>query len=298
MMGDVEASRIAAGQKTLLTSEELMSCGLGEGAVAYRLKNGRLHVVFRGVYSFGCGELPLYGRELAGLLACGDGSFVSHRSAAFVWGLMDRAPAEVEVSVAERGCRSREGLRVHRVQGIDRRELRRREDLWVSSPARVCLEIAAVSPPELPGVIDEGLARRLLTKREIEAVMGRHHGQRGTARLAAILGDDSAMTITRSEAEKAMLKLIRDGRLPEPEVNVRLGPYKPDFMWRSHHLIVELDSYTFHGGPRGFQRDYDKDLFYRDAGFDVLRFLRAHVVHEPAPVLVRLAQTLARLASA
>jgi very-short-patch-repair endonuclease len=298
MMGDVEASRIAAGQKTLLTSEELMSCGLGEGAVAYRLKNGRLHVVFRGVYSFGCGELPLYGRELAGLLACGDGSFVSHRSAAFVWGLMERAPAEVEVSVAERGCRSREGLRVHRVQGIDRRELRRPEGLWVSSPARVCLEIAATAPSDLPGVIDEGLGKRLLNQGEIEAVLNRHRGRRGAARLAAILGDESAMTITRSRAEKAMLKLIRDGRLPRPEVNVRFGPYRPDFMWRSHRLIVELDSYGFHGGPRGFQVDREKDLYYRDAVFDVLRFTRAHVVHEPAAVLVRLAQTLARLAPA
>ena len=95
-----------------------------------------------------------------------------------------------------------------------------------------------------------------------------------------------------------MLKLIRDARLPQPEVNVRLGPYKPDFMWRSHHLIVELDSYGFHGGPDAFQNDREKDLYYRDAGFDVIRFTRAHVVYEPTVVLVRLAQALALRASA
>jgi very-short-patch-repair endonuclease len=76
---------------------------------------------------------------------------------------------------------------------------------------------------------------------------------------------------------------------------VRLGPYRPDFMWRSHRLIVELDSYGFHGGPGAFETDREKDLFYRDAGFDVLRFTRAHVVYEPAMVLVRLAQAFARL---
>ena len=295
---DLAVARIAAAQRTMVSTKQLADCGMGKDAIAHRVRSGRLHPEFQGVYSVGCGELPPLARELGALMACGTGSFLSHRSAAFVWGLSGVPPAEVELSVVGRCCESRRGIRVHRVQGIDQRELRRREDLWVSSPARVCLEIAAVSPPALPGVIDEGLARRLLTRPEIEAVLGRHRGQRGTAGLAAILGDDSAMTITRSQAEKAMLKLIRDGRLPRPEVNVRLGPYKPDFMWRSHHLIVELDSYTFHGGPRGFQRDYDKDLFYRDAGFDVLRFLRAHVVHEPAPVLVRLAQTLARLAPA
>ena len=141
-------------------------------------------------------------------------------------------------------------------------------------------------------MIDAGLANRLLNPPALEAVLRRHRGRRGAARLAAILGDESAMTITRSKAEKAMLKLIRDSGLPMPEVNVRFGPYEPDFVWRSHHLIVELDSYGFHGGPKAYQKDSEKDLFYRDAGFDVIRLTRAHVVYEPMRVLVRLVQAL------
>lgn len=291
---DGAASRMAARQKTLLTTEQLFGCGLGDDGVAYRVKAGRLHVVFRGVYSFGCGELPHLARELAGLMACGERSFVSHRSGAFVWGLRDVPPPEVEVSVVDRGCRSRKGLGVHRVRAVDRRELRKHEGLWVSSPARVCLEIAATAPSELPDVIDAGLANRLLTRRDLEAVLRRHRGRRGTARLAEILGDESAMTITRSRVEKAFLKLIRDARLPLPEVNVRLGPYEPDFLWREQRLIVELDSYGFHGGPNAFQNDREKDLYYRDARFDVLRPTRAHVIQEPAVVLVRVVRALAR----
>jgi very-short-patch-repair endonuclease len=42
--------------------------------------------------------------------------------------------------------------------------------------------------------------------------------------------------------------------------------------------------------------DREKDLFYRDAGFDVLRFTRAHVVYKPAMVLVRLVRALERRA--
>jgi very-short-patch-repair endonuclease len=183
-------------------------------------------------------------------------------------------------------------MRVHRVRDIDRREIRRHEGLWLSSPARVCLEVAATSPSDVPGLIDAGLGNRRIKKRDLEAVVRRHRGDRGVARLAAILGDESAMTITRSRAEKAMLKLIRDARLPAPEVNVRFGPYQPDFLWREQRLIVELDSYGFHGGPRAFQTDREKDLFYRDARFDVLRFTRAHAVYEPAMVLVRLARAL------
>ena len=65
-------------------------------------------------------------------------------------------------------------------------------------------------------------------------------------------------------------------------------------MWREQRLIVELDSATYHSGPGVFQRDRDKDLVFRGAGFDVLRPTRAHVVYEPTRVLVLLAQTLAR----
>jgi very-short-patch-repair endonuclease len=295
---DLAAAQIAAGQRTMVSTQQLAECDLGKDAIAHRVKSGRLHPEFQGVYSVGCGELPPLAREQGALIATGQGSFLSHRSAAFVWGLREVAPAEVEVTVVGRCCASRNGIRVHRIRTIDDRELRRREGLWVSSPARVCLEIAASSPADLPDVIDAGLANRLLNRREIEAMLGRHRGQRGAARLAAILGDESAMTITRSRAEKGMLKLIRDARLPQPEVNVRLGPYKRDFMWRSHHLIVELDSYGFHGGPDAFQNDREKDLYYRDAGFDVIRFTRAHVVYEPTVVLVRLAQALALRASA
>ena len=138
------------------------------------------------------------------------------------------------------------------------------------------------------------MAGRVFAPRDLEAVLARNRGRRGSARLSQVLGDEDAMTITRSRAERAFLKLIRDARLPEPQVNQRLGRYEPDFMWREERLIVELDSYRFHGGPGGFHNDHEKDLVYRDAGFDVLRPTRNHVIYEPARVLVRVVRALER----
>jgi very-short-patch-repair endonuclease len=293
--GDLAASRIAARQKTVVTTAQLVVCGLHDDAVTYRLKTGRLHVVFRGVYSMGCGELPPLALELAGLLACGERSFVSHRSAAFVWGLLETPPAEVEVSVVDRCCKSRAGLRVHRIKKIDRAELRRHEGLWISSPARAVLEVAATATvDELADIVNEGQGLRRLTPAQLQATLRRHRGRRGAARLAQVLGNEDAMTITRSRAERAFLKLIRDARLPAPETNQKLGRYEPDFMWRRERVIVELDSYQFHGGPTDFHNDRDKDLVYRDAGFDVLRPTRNHVVHQPARVLVSVVRALER----
>ena len=291
---DLAAAQIAARQRTIVSCEQLAACAMGSEAIRHRKRSGRLHVVFHGVFTFGCGELPPLAREQAALIACGDGAFLSGRSSAYFWGMRKTPPATVEVSVVGRPCASRDGIRVHRIREIDRRELRHRDDLWVSSPARAVLEVAAVAPDELADLIDEGLARRVLNRRDLEVVLAGNRPCRGAARLAALMGDETAVGITRSQAERAFWKLIRESGLPIPEPNVKFGRFVADFVWRRERLIVEIDSYGFHGGPRGFQNDREKDLVYRDADFDVLRFTREHVVHGPAMVLVRLAQALAR----
>jgi len=292
---DREIARITARQRTLVTVGQLHALGISKRAIDYRLSSERLHVVFRGVYTVSPGELPPLALELAAVLACGEHSFISHHSAAFVWNLRATPPPRVEVSVVGRYCDSRKGIRVHRIQAIDRDERRLHEGLWVSSPARAILEVAATATlDELANIVNEGHGRRRFTPHELETVLRRHRGGRGTARLAKVLGREDATTITRSRAERAFLKLIRDARLPAPETNQRLGRYEPDFMWREQRLIVELDSYRFHGGPAGFHHDREKDLVYRDAGFDVLRPTRNHVVYQPARVLVMVVRALGR----
>jgi very-short-patch-repair endonuclease len=74
---------------------------------------------------------------------------------------------------------------------------------------------------------------------------------------------------------------------------VRFGRFEADFVWREQKLIVELDSATYHSGPGVFQRDREKDLVFRGAGYDVMRPTRAHVVYHGARVLVLVARALA-----
>jgi very-short-patch-repair endonuclease len=201
----------------------------------------------------------------------------------------------VEVSVVGRRCGSRKGLRVHRIKAIDRREVRWREGLWVSSPARTVLDVAAIgTKDELIDVIDAGLALRRFTPRDLSVVLERHRPCRGSARLAEVMADESSMVISRSRAEKALFRLLRDAGLPLPETNVGFGRFEADYLWREQRVIVELDSATYHSGPGPFQNDREKDLFFRGLGYDVLRPTRRHVVYEGTRVLVLLAQALAR----
>ena len=301
--GDMSASRdgrvagLCGAQRTIVSHAQLVAAGCKPHVIARWVRVGRLQVVFHGVYSVVQGELPPLAREQAALLACGERAFLTHHTAAAVWGLRRWLPLEVEVSVVGRECSSRKGIRVHRIKAIDERELRRHEGLWVSSPARAILEISATLPlGEIARAIDAGLAERVLTRLELDAVLARHRGRRGAGRLAEVLAGGGGTTITRSEAERRFQRLIRDAGLPMPDVNQPLGRWELDFMWRKERLVVEIDGYRFHSGPASFHRDHEKDLAVRAADLDLLRFTRDHVVKQPSMVVATVAGELARRA--
>jgi len=280
----------------MASAEQLYASGIGKRAIEWRVLTGRMHLVFRGVYSFGCGTLPPLGREQGALLSCGKHAFLSHRTAAAIWGLLPALPYEVEVSVVGRRCASREGIRVHQIKKIDRREVKPHEGLWVSSPARTVLEISATaSEKELIRAIDEGLARRLFTSRELDDVLKRNRPCRGAARLAAILGDPTATAVSRSRREKALLRMIRDAGLPMPETNVPFGRFELDFYWRREGLVVEVDGETFHRGPGAVGRDREKALAVKAAGLEMLRFTGDHILKRAWMVVATIAGELARL---
>ena len=88
---DRVVTRIAGGQRNLVSTAQLWECGLGQDAVARRVRAGWLRLVFEGVYAVGSGELPPLALEFGALMSCGEGSFISHRSAAYVWGMRKTA---------------------------------------------------------------------------------------------------------------------------------------------------------------------------------------------------------------
>lgn len=85
------------------------------------------------------------------------------------------------------------------------------------------------------------------------------------------IGELDSHDRSRSELERDFLRLCRRRRLPMPEVNVRIGPYLVDFLWRDRRLIVETDGYRYHHGRTAFEDDRDRDLALRGLGYEVMR---------------------------
>lgn len=116
---------------------------------------------------------------------------------------------------------------------------------------------------------------------------------RAAVRQAAILGFDLGeqgvdADRSRSELEHRFLRLCRRHRIPAPEVNVRIGPFLVDFLWRDERLIVETDGYRFHRTRSAFEADRARDVELKLLGYTVVRFTHRQVMDEPSQV----AQTL------
>ncbi len=90
--------------------------------------------------------------------------------------------------------------------------------------------------------------------------------------------------MTRSEAERKLLELLRDARLPPPETNARVLGYEVDFLWRAQKLVVEVDGYAFHGHRAAFERDRAKDQVLVAAGYRVIRVTWRQLEREPLVV--------------
>lgn len=169
-------------------------------------------------------------------------------------------PAEVEVTIVGRDARLRPGLKTHRVSGVDGRDVRIREGLVVTAPARTLIDFAALRPDAvLERTISEARVPRLFSDRELMAAIARCPGRAGVGALRALLGAELGPALTRSEAERRLLALVEAAQLPRPEVNPRVLGLEVDFLWPAAKLVVEVDGHAFHGHRAAFERDRTRD---------------------------------------
>ena len=95
---------------------------------------------------------------------------------------------------------------------------------------------------------------------------------------------------TKSDLERRFLRICDHHGIPRPEVNRRVGRYRPDFLWREARLIVEVDGYRYHSDRASFRTDRQRDRYFQSRGFRVLRFADEDLL-EPAAVAAALTQS-------
>ena len=291
---DEAIAALAARQQGNVTRAQLRRIGLTDRAIAHRVACGRLHRRHQGVYLVGHAVPPKYADEFAAVLACGPRAALSHRTGMEVFELIEPSGGDIDVSIPSRSTRRRPGIRVHRQPGLDRRDIGFSHGLPITSPARTLLDFATQAQlRELERAFHEALVQRLVTRRQVEALLARTPGHHGAPLLRTLVEDKSGLALTRSEAEELMLALVRSARLPQPEVNARLHGYEVDFLWRAQRLIVEVDGGRWHGNAAALERDHRKNARLRAKGYEVLRYTYTQVRDDRDAVVAEIATAIA-----
>jgi very-short-patch-repair endonuclease len=297
---DVLVARRAADAWGVLSLDELAACGLSRDAVMKRVRNGRLHPLHRGVYAVGHVNLPLEGRFLAAVKACGHGAVLSHRSAAALWGFLDWDDRYPEVTVFGASRNVHHGIRIHRTTALDPHDTTHHKGIPLTSPARTLLDLATILDHRpLRRAVREAQSRQRVNLRQIAEVLGRHHRRRGSARLARIIATGPAPT--RSELEDAVLDLILRRGLVRPDVNVPLiirgRRVIPDFRWPGQRLVVEADGAAWHGDRLAREDDAERQALLEAHGERVLRVTWEQAIARPGQTLSRIRAAGAPLAA-
>jgi hypothetical protein len=274
-----------------VTREQLLGLGLRAAAIGYRARTGRLHRVHPGVYAVGRPPVTALERSEAAVLACGSGAALSHFSALWLWGFVDRSPARIEVAVAL--DRRPPGIAVHRLTALTRRDVRRHQGIAVTSPARALLDCAPrMSQRVLSRAVDDALRSPHLSRKQLADVCARCLRHPGAGLLRRFI--DSSDGPTRSDWESDFPAFCHRFGLPRPQINAIVCGCEVDAYFEAEGLIVELDSWGFHQGRGSFERDRNRDADMLAAGLGTVRITWERMTGTPRREAERLRSILAQ----
>lgn len=286
---------LIAAQHGRITRQQLVGCGWSARAIDGEVQRRRLLVEHKGVYVVGHASTSFEGRVISAVLACGPGAAASHRSAAQLRCYLpqDEPFRDIDVTVPIRSKRRRPGITVHHAD-LEAQDTRVRDGILTTSPARTLLDLAGASSiSEFERAFDEAVFKGRIRNPQIEDVLARNVGRRGSARLRKLWQADERGGRNRSEAEKRMAALIKAAKLPMPTPNGKVGRYIVDFLWATHRVVVETDGFATHGKRTSFEADRARDADLQALGYSVLRFTWRQITRDAYFVVARLAASLA-----
>jgi very-short-patch-repair endonuclease len=283
-------ARVGRRQDNVITLQQLLEAGLGRGAIEHRVETRMMQRLHRGVYLLGAAPPTRMARARAAVLACGPGAVLSHRSAAELYGLLAEGAGGVDVTVVGRNPGAEPGIRLHRPRALARIDVVTMRGMRITSVARTICDLAATEPErEVRSAFQEALYRKIVTERPLGAIIDREPRRHGAPVIRALIEDPR---MTRSEKERALLRLIDAAQLPRPLTNVRVHGYLIDAFWPAERLAVEFDGRDAHDHRLAFDANRKRDQVLLAHGVRPMRVTGRHLRNEPIALAARIAQAL------
>ncbi len=233
------------------------------------------------------------------MLYAGEESGAGLTSAARAWGIERRSTRGlVHISVVGRPTLVQvPGVQFHCPPTLTVEDLTEHRGLRLTTPERTVIDL-------LPHRTEAEVSRLL---EQMVAVLGRDpdalhdwaHGLGrvpGKQKLIRALDDVAGPAVIKSELEELFRDVCRQGGLPMPETNYWLAGAEVDAAWLELRVVVELDSWQFHGGRCQFHHDRDKGLHISRQGYELIRLTWRQLKRDQEAVIDTLSAVLTRAA--
>ncbi len=285
---------MAGRQHGIVSRRQLLDLGFSAKAIEWRVANGRLHGVARGVYAVGWPQLTPERRWMAAILSCGQDAALSHGSAAALWRIGGERGGRVDISVRRRCEIRRAGIRARSRPSLSPDEIAMRKGIPLTRPARTLLDLATeLDCRAVERAVNEADKRGLIDPEELRDALDGFAGEPGLRSLRALL-DQHTFRLSDSDLELLFRPIATAAGLPPPMTKTWVNGFEVDFHWPDIGLVVETDGLRYHRTPAAQARDHLRDQTHTAAGMTALRFTHRQVRYEPQWVRGVLEDTVAR----
>jgi very-short-patch-repair endonuclease len=274
-------------QDGVITMAQARRAGMLQDTINRRVQAGQWKRCAPGVYFADDRPFTDAARLRAVVWSYGPMAVVSGLSAAWWHNLVAALPEIVDVTVPRNSHgRARPGSRVRRreLADVDVIESRR---LRTTALALTVLEAAVTRGGA--AVMDSALQRRI-TLGELQRAHVRNRGRfgaRAAQRLLAAAADGA-----RSEAERRLIRLLREAHISGWQANYPVGGYFVDVAFPSPKVAIEIDGWAYHSDQSTFQNDRKRQNRIALLGWQVLRFTWLDLAEHPRRVLLQIRRAI------
>ena len=245
---DAAIATVAARQHSVFTLEQYVVAGGNRARAQRRCEAGIWERVYRTVFRIRGAAVTLDQRLMAAVLDAGPTAVVSHRAAAWLWGLGVPGGVPIELSVPRSRVRDHRGVIWHRSGDLDLAGITEIRGIPVTALARTILDLGAVSPRSVRRATWEAMRSHGLVWGDLIEVLVTHgkRGRPGIGVLRSVVDQHYGQIAGDSRTEDRAFEILVDsGLVPVPD---RLVPVTcadgvevtVAFMWPTHGVILEI----------------------------------------------------------
>jgi hypothetical protein len=215
----------------------------------HQVRTGRWDRLGPGVFRLRGSPVTLEQRIMAAVLAGGDGSVASHRTAAYLWGITTSKRVPIEISIPRGTSRGTQaGVIAHTSTDLHLAPVEIRNGISVTGLARTLLDLGAVDRRAVRRAVMRARRTHGLGWDELLVTLIDHsrRGRPGLGALREVLGVHYGELSRDSDTEDLAWQIMLDsGRVPMPDAQVKVVcadgvEVDIDFGWPQWRVYLEV----------------------------------------------------------